>query len=253
MYSRDGALHFSSLKYIATSPLAYANAVQREKFDSPQMRIGRATHALVLEGKDAEVFEGDRRTKAWKEFSEGRDVSDVLNSAEWDLTRRMRDAVFADGEARKLLEACTVREESLEWTRGGHPCRGRLDARTPCRSALMDLKTARTVNPQQFMRTAFREQYHAQVPWYDVGQGKGLGRWSEQFVLAVENSAPFHVQVFRLSPLLIMQGNDAAEEWLRTFDACVASGGFRRGYREGCIEWDAELVISSDEEEEIEE
>lgn len=254
MYSRDGALHFSTLKYIQQSPAHYAHAVSRTDFDSPAMRIGRAVHALVLQDIEAVVFEGERRGKAWAEFKEGRDVADVLNSAEWDKVRRMRDAVFSDRDATFLLNLCTEREVELEWMRGAHPCKGRLDARAPDRAALLDLKTARTVEPRAFMRDAHRQSYHAQLPWYDYGQGNGRETWADQFVIAVESSEPFPVQVFQLSPLLIQQGWDATEEWIAKLDACIASDGFAGGYRPGIVEWDAELVFTQDDdEEEIEE
>lgn len=254
MYSRDGALHFSTLKYIAQSPAHYAHAVSRTDFDSPAMRIGRAVHALVLQGIDAVVFEGERRGKAWTEFKEGRDVADVLNSAEWDKVQRMRDAVMSDPDASGLLSLCTEREVELEWTRGAHPCKGRLDARSPDRMNLLDLKTARTVEPRAFMRDAHRQNYHAQLPWYDYGQGNGRESWAEQFVIAVESVEPFPVQVFRLSPLLIVQGWDATEEWIAKLDECIAADGFRTGYRPGIVDWDAELVFADpDEEEEVEE
>lgn len=255
MYSNDGALHFSTLKYIKQSPLHYAHAVARTDFDSPSMRIGRAVHALVLQGIEADVYEGERRGKAWTEFKESRgSVSDVLNSAEWAKVQRMRDAVFADQFAREVLDTCTVREEELSWTRDGHPCKGRLDARSPSRSALCDLKTAKTVEPFAFMRDARRASYHGQLPWYDNGQGKGIGNWSDQFVIAVENIEPFPVQVFQLSPLCIVQGWDETCEWMARFDECFRSGKFAQGYRPGIVEWDAELVFASaDDEEEVEE
>lgn len=253
MYSRDGALHFSTLKYIAQSPAHYAHAVSRTDFNSPAMRIGRAVHALTLQGIEATVYEGERRGKAWAEFKEGRDVADVLNSAEWDKARRMRDAVMADRDAAHLLSACSEREVEVEWVRGGHPCKGRIDARSPDKRALLDLKTARTVEPRAFMRDAFRQSYHAQLPWYDFGQGNA-DSWADQYVIAVESSEPFPVQVFRLSPLLIQQGHDLCDEWLAKLDACIASGGFGGGYRPGIVDWDAELVFGGDdEEEEVEE
>lgn len=253
MYSRDGSLHFSTLKYIKQSPLHYANAVARTDFDTPSMRIGRAVHGLVLQEIEPVVFDGDRRGKAWTEFKEGRDVADVLNAAEWDKVQRMRDAVFADPFAKAVLDTCTVREESLEWVRSGHPCKGRLDARSPSRSAICDLKTAKTVQPWQFMRDGVRQAYHAQLPWYDNAQGKSIGNWSDQFVVAVESVAPFPVQVFQLSPLLILQGWDETCLWMEKFDECIQRGNFQAGYKAGIVEWDAELVFGEDEDEEEEE
>ena len=60
MYSRDGSLHFSTLKYIQQSPAHYAHAVSRTDFDSQAMRIGRAVHALVLQDIEAVAVQEDR-------------------------------------------------------------------------------------------------------------------------------------------------------------------------------------------------
>lgn len=269
MYSRDGALHFSTLKYIKQSPMHYVNAVARTDFDTPSMRIGRAVHGLILLEEKPCVFDGTRRGQPWKDFCEeyrletismedqdernARNIGDVLNAAEWDKVQRMRDAVFADPFAKAVLDTCTVREEALEWTRSGHPCKGRLDARSPSRSAICDLKTAKSVQPWQFMRDGIRQSYHAQLPWYDNAQGKSIGNWSDQFVVAVESVAPFPVQVFHLSPLCILQGWDETCLWMEKLDECIQRGNFRAGYKAGIVEWDAELVFGEDEDEEDEE
>lgn len=269
MYRPDGGVHFSDLKNIDKSVLHYANSVARTDFDSLQMRLGRAHHGIVLQEIEPRVFEGDRRGKKWDEFKadhalekvaltdpdqiNAHNIADVLTTKEWETAQQMRDSVWGNDEARAILTACTEREVSLSWDREGHPCRGRLDFRNPARTVLGDLKSCKTSEPFFFMRDAHRMHYHAQLPWYDnaYGHGVGLG-WSEQYIIATESAAPFTTQVFRLTPLRIVQGWDKTVEWMMVFDAAFRADNFRTGYKPGIIEWDADLIFTDTDEEDEE-
>ena len=68
MYSSDGAIHFSAFKEMAKSPMHYAWRVANPMLDTPSMRLGRAVHALTLQGIEPYVFQGDRRGTKWTEF-----------------------------------------------------------------------------------------------------------------------------------------------------------------------------------------
>ena len=273
MYSRDGAIHFSALKMMAESPLHYAWFVQNDSGDTPSRKLGRAVHAATLQGIEPFVFHGDRRGSKWTDFvaeyrlSNGviesesyysRDaVEDVLTTPEWDKVRYMRDSIFADKRAYDLLKECTEREVDLSWTVNGHPCKGRIDARNPARTILVEVKTTKCAKRFAFLRDAERMNYDAQLPWYDIGQGKrwipGSTEWSEHYIVAVENVAPFATQVYHVSPLKVDQGYDKARRLIDEFSACVENDGFRRAYSNEVIEWDADLMLgSADDEEETE-
>lgn len=268
MYSRDGAIHFSALKMMAESPLHYAWFVSNDSGDTPSRKLGRAVHAATLQGIEPFVFHGDRRGTAWKDFVAERKlesaeiseesyysrscVDDVLTTTEWDKARLMRDSVFRDPKAYDLLKICSEREVDIAWTVDGHPCRGRIDARNPERTILVELKTTKCAKRWAFLRDAERMNYDAQLPWYDIGQGKtwipGSTEWSEHYIIAVENVAPFSTQVYHVSPLKVDQGYDKARRWIDEFSACVANDGFRRAYSTDVIEWDAEIFFGAQEE-----
>lgn len=272
MFSPDGALHFSALKHIGKSPMHYACAVQRTDWDSPGMRIGRAVHGLVLVDQAPRVFEGDRRGTKWKEFVAEyalenapqydedqrctNAIGDVLTRTEWDKVQLMRDALYRNPIAMALLSQCEEREAGIEWTRNGYRCKGRIDARSIDRRVMLDLKTCKDASQWHFLRDAHRMSYHAQLPWYDNGQGVEVcgpdTKWADQYIIALENTAPYAVQVYKLDPLRIDQGWEETEKWMDTFCRCMEENKFTRSYSDQIVIWDAEIKFTEDEEEDEE-
>ena len=271
MYSRDGAIHFSAFKEMAKSPMHYAWRVANPMLDTPSMRLGRAVHALTLQGIEPYVFQGDRRGTKWTEFVAERllqpvelvddyyqrdNISDVLTPPEWDRARWMRDRVAADTDAAEILALCQEREVDIAWPMMGHPWKGRIDGRG--HGILMDLKSTKCAAKWSFLRDAGRSHYDAQLVAYDIGSGaQYLGttaetEWSEHRLVAVENIAPFAVQVYATSNLRKDQAAERLTGWMMYFDACVKAGDFCCAYNQGVIDWDAELIFGGEDDEDEE-
>lgn len=240
----DGKIHYSTLKQIEQSPAHYQWAVSHERGDTPAMRMGRAIHALYLQGVEPAKTAGSKRGAT--------DSADALGVSEYDTVRRMFDALQASSEAREILSRCPEREVSMEWDLMGLQCAGRLDLRGP--GILADLKSCRAAYPRKFLWDAEKAHYDAQLPWYDVAGGiKPIGpdtAWSEQYLIAVENVAPYSVMVYRLDPLRIDQGWMKCEKWMHTLKNCLETKCWP-GYLQGIQTWDGELSFgeSGDEEE----
>lgn len=253
MFSSDGCLHFSTLKEIGRSAAHYANAVKNGRPDSPSMLIGRAFHALTLQGIEPLVFDGIRKGDKWKEFEEANKGADILNIKERDSVLRMRDSVFANPAALDVLGRCPMRETTIRWARHGYPCAGKVDAVGA--SALAELKSTRDASRRKFLWDAHRMGYHGQLAWYDVGMGTAPMEydtaWRDQFIIATENAAPFVTVVYQLDNLRIDQGNQLVEDWLTRFGACMESGEWL-GYTQGVHIWDAAVEYQGDDEEDEE-
>ena len=250
----DGKIHQSDLKCIAESPAHYQWRINHPQDDTPSKRIGRAIHALYLQGIEPVTFDGKRSTKAYAEFVAplGDAAEDVLITSERDTVLRMRDALVSDVYATEILSRCPERETSIEWDLFCLPCAGRLDARGP--GVLADLKSCRSAFPRKFLWEAERKfHYDAQLPWYDVGGGiRPIGpdtNWSEQYLIAVENVAPYNVLVYRLDNLRIDQGWSKIVEWMRILKSCIDSGKWP-GYLDGIQTWDGSITIGMDDDEE---
>ena len=249
----DGRVHQSDLKAIAESPAHYQWRINHPQDDSPSKRIGRALHALYLQNIDPVTFDGKRSTKAYTEFVAplGDAAEDVLITSERDTVLRMRDALVADVHATEILSRCPEREVSIEWELMGLPCSGRLDLRGP--GVLADLKSCRSAHPRKFLWEAERKfHYDAQLPWYDVGGGiKPIGpdtKWSDQYLIAVENVAPYNVLVYQLDPLRIDQGWSKIVEWMQILNSCLKSGKWP-GYLEGIQVWGGSISMCEEDEE----
>jgi len=250
----DGKVHQSDLKAIAQSPAHYRWQIDHPRDDSPAMRIGRAIHALYLQGIEPVVFDGKRSTKGYAEFVAplGDAAEDVLIVSERDTVLRMRDALIRDTHATEILSRCPEREVSIEWELMGLPCAGRLDLRGS--GVLADLKSCRCAHPRKFLWEAENKfHYDAQLPWYDVAGGiRPIGpdtQWSDQYLIAVENVAPYNVLVYQLDPLRIDQGWSKIVEWMQILNSCLKSGKWP-GYLEGVRRWDGQITTHEDDEEE---
>ena len=249
----DNRVHQSDLKAIESSPAHYKWQIDHQRPDSAAMRMGRALHSIYLQGIHPICFEGGKRgTKAWDGFVEMlTNPDDVLIPAERDTVLRMHEALERDPDAKALMSRCIEREVALEWDLMGLPCAGRLDARGP--GVLMDLKSCRAAYPKKFLwEAANKLHYDAQLAWYDVAGGViPCGpdtAWSEQYLVAVENVAPYNVQVYKLDNLRIDQGWEKIQRWMQILNACLKSGRWP-GYLEGVQAWDGELSFAEPDDE----
>ena len=103
----------------------------------------------------------------------------------------------------------------MEWTDPvtNLACKGRADYVRSTR--LVDLKTARSVAPRQFMRAAADYLYHGQVAFYmDGALESGVLPQEACFpaIVAVQSSPPWDVAVYKFTP----QALDAGRRLYRT-------------------------------------
>ena len=256
MLPKDGKLHFSNLKHIATSPAHYALSCQEERTDSPAFRLGRAIHALVLQGIQPSVYHGAvRRGKEWDAFKidaelNGINSDDILNDTEYDTVMESSNAVEGCPFAVEILERANVVEQQIDFVRNGIECRGRVDAHGP--GILVEIKTTKCAKPQKFLYDAHKFGYHAQMAWYDIALGTKYipmaTDWREHYIIAVETSAPYCVAVYRLDALRIDQGHTLCETWLSSLADCMESGIYPSYIPETPYIWDGEIIISDPDE-----
>jgi hypothetical protein len=252
----DNRVHQSVLKEMAKSPAHYQWKKMHPRDDTPGFRMGRAVHAMWLQSVEPIVFSATKRgTKAWEEFIAplGDAAEDVLIPTEHDTVRRMFDALQKDRDATELLARCPEREKKIEWDLMGLSCGGRLDA---CGTdILLDLKSCRAAYPRKFLWEAENlYHYDAQIPWYDVGRGAVIPcgpdtKWSEQYLVAVENVAPYNVQCYKLDPLRIDQGWTKIEGWMNRLKICLEMNEWP-GYLDGIQVWDGAVTFDAPEDEE---
>lgn len=229
-YEEWPAVNWSTLKWMKESPLHYQHALGHPRTDTASLAFGRAAHVLSLQPEtfDAHfvVWEGDRRTKAWKEFkaSESRTI---LRPSELDRAQAIAARVRSYAPIQPYLVGADV-EVPLYWQdpESGLPCKGRLDLLHRPTQTLIDLKTCRSTHMRRFGNAAAAYGYHTQLAHYAAGVEAVL-KWHPRRVaiLAVESEPPHDIVLYDLDPEgPLMWGQQERHELLAQVAECMATG-----------------------------
>jgi hypothetical protein len=205
-YHEDTALSRSDIVRLNLSPLLYREHVDRDK---PEYRIGRALHALVLEGKPLTVNESDGRSKAGKAFqAEYPDaVTPVMAEMINGMAKQCRP-FFQEGQA----------ETSFFWENDGIMCKCRTDWLTP--TTIYDFKTTRQ-SLEDFHWDVKRFHYDIQHAWYLSGVEQHIPVSTFRFVV-VEKTVPHRVGIFEIEDL--ERARAMIERGLKVYRECQLTG-----------------------------
>jgi hypothetical protein len=231
-YASIDAVNFSTLKFMAKSPLHYRCALESPKPATTPMRLGTAAHTAVLEPvrftADYAVFEPEegksprRGTKAWEAFESANDGKELLKQKEFDAAMRMRDAVRGNPEAMRYLRRIDP-EVTLVWQdqETGVLLKCRLDGIShSVEDVITELKTARDVSPWGFQSAYAKMQYHVQAAMQCDGLQAVLGRAVYHKCIAVENAEPHDVVVYDVIGEPLELGTETYRDWLKKLVEC---------------------------------
>ena len=254
MLPKDGRMHFSNLKQFALSPAHYAMSCDDGRDDKKSFKIGRAIHAMILEGREPVVFSGRRAGNDFESFAEKNSwickKEDILNKTEADVVFGSYRSFLKNEFAVDLLKSCPKREVEVQWDREGLPCAGRIDAYGE--GTLIELKSAASAYPRKFLYEAARLSYHAQTPWYDVALGTKetvQTNWRDQYIFAVGSEEPYPCIVYKIDNLRIDQGNFLAHSWIDKYKECEKSGMWLSSEIKQPVIWDGEIITEVKDEE----
>lgn len=196
--------------------------------------IGHAAHRLAL-GVGPEIVElpyDSMRSNAAKDFdADARAHGKIpLKVDDFAMVTAMGRALLAHPLAAKLFEPGPGKPEaSLFWDDPiGVQRRARLDwLRDSGRERLIipDYKSARSADPDQFVKSAADYGYHQQGAWYlDAATALELDD-KPMFVFVVqEKTAPYLVSVIELDEYALRIGRHLNHRAIRTFSECTSSG-----------------------------
>lgn len=202
-------LSFSSLKAFNRSPLNFVHYKEGPRKETDAMRFGTMVHRAILEPEEYQatvtVYEGRRGTKAYKEFQEENAHKDILTVTEAANVRQIADSVLQHRFAGPMLRQCTEFEKAFTIDQLGIPHRGIIDAIGPY--YMIDLKTTQNVSHRMLQRTIYDLKYYMQAAIYQRAatmMGLDLNAY---FIIAVESTAPHHVEVVELEGHYIARGH----------------------------------------------
>lgn len=209
--------------------------------DSEALAFGRLVHILLLEPhrldrefvdldpeivgvrKNGTKADNPKNTDAWREavFKAEQAGLTILDSAMLAHARAVAKAVEDHPEAGRLLAMATETELSAYATHPtGAPVRARLDLLCP--GEIVDIKTCRDADPEQFPRVVNRLMYHVSAANYvDTARANGIDVQTYTFIAVEKEPTPlgeFRVSVMELHPDAINKGRElmteACERWL---------------------------------------
>ncbi len=205
-YNAIPALRSSLVTTINKKTMAHAKAQIDGVFEQTDaMRIGSAFHdyllraelfktkwAILPEGHKGTTKEG-KELKATLEATHG---ENILKHDDLSELMLMSAGVKANSFSKVLLENVTDTELTLVWNEDGVDCKARIDAvcKFGDKTLLLDLKTARAGDKDDFERSLVNYGYHIQSAHYLAGaKACGLikGDNNDFIHIVVEKDAPY--------------------------------------------------------------
>ncbi|MBS0210415.1 MAG: PD-(D/E)XK nuclease-like domain-containing protein [Planctomycetes bacterium] len=207
----------------------------------PAYLVGRAAHALILEGKD--VFQNTfavggpinpktgqpygPTTKAFSDWA-ATQSKEILSAEQLSLVTRMAESVGRHELASELLSD-GIAEGVVRTDYCGVPCQIRIDWLAPHR-ALCDLKTVDSID--YFEADARRYGYCHQVAFYLAVLRQRIGLWMPAYFIAVEKREPFRTGVWRIADEVLQHAVGENEAAIRRLRQCASTGHWPTGYEE---------------------
>jgi hypothetical protein len=224
-YHADSAIGSTSLKTLATrTPAHYQHDKTHQKF-SDAFTLGTAAHSIILEGDPSGIVVVDADNWLTKSAKDARSAAlgsglQPLLTKEWTQILAMNDAVMAHPVARELFTDHKA-EQSVFWEEDGLALKCRPDAWKP--DALMDLKTTRSADPNEFGKTAHEFGYHQSAAHYIDGVKAATGEELPFHFVLVEKTEPYLVSVVELDIEAINIGRQLNDRAKRIYRECVES------------------------------
>ena len=216
----------SMLNTISVSPEYF-----RFRQDNPQpatapMKLGSAIHMNVLQPEEfnkhyAVSPKFDKRTKvgkeAYAEFSKKHMFKDVISESDYHIIEQITMKLMKDKMVKSLLQQGEP-EKIIQWHNEHYNvnCKGMLDYYREGADMIIDLKTTQDASYNGFMRSVKKYKYHKQAAFYlDAVKAQRF------FIIAVEKTPPFTINVFELGDDMIDEGRDMYNHELEVYKYCV--------------------------------
>ena len=236
------AISKSRLANMSVCPAYFKWCEDNPTEPSEDMVLGSAFHKIVLEPDtfDKEFMimpHFDRRTKEGRLGYENLmnkvqgECITLITKEQYDTICGMRDSIMANPYARKLINGNI--EQSMyftdDLTKVECKCRPDVWRKVADRVVITDLKSAKSVMPNDFMRDCVKYHYDLQTAMYRDGASKVLGvpKDNIDFVfIAVEKKPPYLLNIMQADTYVIQKGEADFREYIGTYAECKADGVF---------------------------
>ena len=224
------------------SPELYRRKVsgEIEDADTPSLALGRATHCLVLEGRDAfdeqyVVADGPvnprtgepfgKATKAYADWQASQ-TKEVVGTKDFGFIVKLQKSVWLHDAASALLNEGQA-EGVVRADCCGVLCQSRLDWLSN-EYGIVDLKTCDSL--KWFENDCRRYGYIYQMAFYRAVMREATGETVPVRLIAVEKNEPFSTGVWELTDDVLEQAELVNEAALRRLRECRLKNEWPTGY-----------------------
>lgn len=243
---RDGRVHFSLAKRIATSAAHAKHGCLHPKDPTPAMTFGSIVDAMLMPvpGRSVREFAGARRAgKEWDAFVSSCKPGDLLAKGD-EIIRAtacalsvMHDPVVCElrllsGEHQRVVQWDM---HGLPWATGIAGDRGGFDLLGE--DWIADIKTTTTTEPRAWSRQARRMLYPEQLAAYRMAASSIGRRIKNCYIVGVEVKPPFCVTVLRVPEQDLEAGERTLYSWCERIKQCEAADSWP-GYVQAPVDLD---------------
>jgi len=247
-YHAFDACSNSRLSKVNESPDACLRSIEEESDDTDAKRMGRASHARILQPevyhKSYGIFEGDLRSGAqkdlWAKMAEEYGEGNVVRAKDAIDIEGMAKAVMDNAPCKAILSLGGMSEISALWVHEetGLLCKMRIDRLVPDLDLIVDYKTTRDIRTEWGLVfvldestkkyvwrstsswTVYKYGYHRQAAFYLMGM-KALGCELKDFVtIPQEKVAPYPACAMRIKNNAIEAGRAELAPLFKKYAHC---------------------------------
>lgn len=238
-------LSYSSLKAFRKSPRHYVQYVAQPKEKTEEMLFGTLVECLTLEPEKFDLkymvyepFE-KRSNEAKAKYAGLIDAAQaagvtLINSGMVEDAKKCVVSLFDHDVSRQIIEAKKRVQVKMKWLHKetGLPMIGYVDFESKAFESnfIIDLKTARSADPEEFIRDASKLDYHLQVGSYMDGYPRTQFLFPNMAFLVVETDEPYNVSVMFCEPDYIARSMDEFNGTMKAFKYCIDNDQFHMGY-----------------------
>jgi hypothetical protein len=225
IYHADPAISKSGLSDFAQSPAHYIGRREEPEKKSKSMDLGSLVHSMILEPdkKDAYVVAPkiNKNTKEYKAWAAAHSGNLIVDQETYQDAQRMAANVAAHPAA-SILTTGGQSEVGVFWTDPERNIRIKVRPdHLPGGTVVTDLKTTRDASEAMFGTQSFNLKYH----WSAALTLRVLSRvtgqaFTDYYLVAVENSAPFAVAVYLFDAIQVRLAAEQIDKQLDLYAKC---------------------------------
>ena len=224
IYHADPAISKSGLSDFAQSPAHYIGRRQEPDKPSKSMDLGSLVHSLILEPdkKDFVVApQLNKNTKDYKQWAAAHAGKLIVDQKTYDDAQHMAENVAAHPAA-SILTAGGQSEVGVIWTDQERDIRIKVRPdHLPGGTVVTDLKSTRDASLALFGAQSFNLKYHISAALTLRVLSRVTGQtFTDYYLVAVENSAPFSVAVYLFDKIQIRLASDQIDQLLDHYAEC---------------------------------